>query len=245
MEDFIFGVQAITESLKARKNLDKIIIQRDLGKGSRLHEILEMAELAKIPVIRVPIEKLDRVTRKNHQGVIAFLGFVDYVPLSNVIAQDFEEGRLPLILILDRLTDVRNFGAICRTAEVAGVSAIVIPERGAAQINGEAFKTSSGALSFLPLCREPNLIETVKLLQNSGLQIVACTEKTKDSIYQIDFNVPTAIILGSEEDGISPELLRLADNLGCIPQFGQVQSLNVSVASGIIIYEAIRQRLVG
>ena len=241
--DLIFGVQSVLESLKAEQNLDKIFVQRELGKASRLGEIIALAEERQVPIIRVPIEKLDRLTTKNHQGVVAFMGFVDYASLSDVVATAFEEGKIPLVLLLDRLTDVRNFGAICRTAEVAGVTAVVIPERGSAQVNGEAVKTSSGALNFLPVCREANLVEAAKLLQASGLQVVACTEKASDYFYSLDLTVPTAIIMGSEEDGISHDLIRLSDSLARIPQVGKVESLNVSVAAGIAIYEVVRQRL--
>ncbi len=241
--DLVFGVQAIMESLKAEQNLDKIFIQRELGKGSRLGEVIELAEARQVPVIRVPAEKLDRLTTKNHQGVVAFRGFVDYASLSDVVATAFEEGKTPLVLVLDRITDVRNFGAICRTAEVAGLTTVVIPERGGAQVNGEAVKTSSGALNFLPICREASLIQAIKLLQASGLQVIACTEKAGDYFYGIDLTVPTAIVLGSEEDGISNDIIRACDYLARIPHTGEVQSLNVSVAAGVAIYEAIRQRM--
>ncbi len=147
------------------------------------------------------------------------------------------------MIILDRITDVRNFGAIARTAECAGAHAIVIPARGAAQINADAMKTSSGALNFIPVCREDSLLQAVDFLQNSGLKVIACTEKTKNSVYAVDYSSPVAIILGSEEDGISDELIRKSDELAAIPQAGQVGSLNVSVATGVIVFEAIRQRI--
>ncbi|TAE15895.1 MAG: 23S rRNA (guanosine(2251)-2'-O)-methyltransferase RlmB [Bacteroidetes bacterium] len=241
--DLLFGVQAVLESLKAEQNLDRILIQRELGKTSRLGEIIALAEERQVPLMRVPAEKLDRLTPKNHQGVVAFRGFVDYASLSDVVAGAFEAGKTPLVLLLDRVTDVRNFGAICRTAEVSGVTAVVIPEKGGAQVNGEAVKTSSGALNFLPVCREANLFQTVKMLQASGLQVVACTEKAEGYFYNIDLALPTAIVMGSEEDGISNDILRICDHLARIPQYGQVQSLNVSVAAGVAMYEAIRQRL--
>jgi 23S rRNA (guanosine2251-2'-O)-methyltransferase len=164
--------------------------------------------------------------------------------LSNIIPQLYEEGKTPLILVLDRLTDVRNFGAIARTAECAGVHAIVIPARGSAQVNSDAMKTSSGALNYLPVCRENNLEKTIEFLQSSGLQIVACTEKTNDTIYAPDYTAPTAIVMGSEEDGISQGLMRKADHLAKIPLQGEIGSLNVSVATAVIVYEAVRQRSV-
>jgi 23S rRNA (guanosine2251-2'-O)-methyltransferase len=168
---------------------------------------------------------------------------IHYAKLENVIADTFEKGQIPLVIILDRITDVRNFGAIARTAECAGAHAIVIPARGAAQINADAMKTSSGALNFIPVCREESLLQAVDFLQNSGLKVIACTEKTKNSVYAVDYSSPVAIILGSDEDGISDELIRKSDELAAIPQSGQVGSLNVSVATGVIVFEAIRQRI--
>ncbi|MCY7350823.1 MAG: 23S rRNA (guanosine(2251)-2'-O)-methyltransferase RlmB [Cytophagaceae bacterium] len=237
--DFVFGIQSVLETLRSGKEIDKLLVQRELGNL----EVLEFARLRGIPVQKVPTEKLDRLTRKNHQGVIAFVAAVNYAKLENVVADVFERGLTPLILLLDRVTDVRNFGAIARTAECTGVQAIVVPVKGGAQINADAMKTSSGALNFLPVCREVSLAQTVRYLQESGIQVVGCTEKVGKTIYEIDFTLPTALILGSEEDGISDELLRLADELASIPIQGRVGSLNVSVANGVALYEAIRQRM--
>jgi 23S rRNA (guanosine2251-2'-O)-methyltransferase len=236
--DIVFGIQSVLETLRAGKEIDKLLVQRELGNL----EVLEFARLRGVPVQKVPIEKLDRITRKNHQGVIAFVAAVSYAKLENVIADAFERGETPLLLLLDRVTDVRNFGAIARTAEAAGVHALVIPAKGAAQINADAMKTSSGALNFLPVCREPDLLQTVRDLQASGIQVVGCTEKVGKTIYEVDFTPPTALILGSEEDGISDDLLRMADELARIPLRGRVGSLNVSVANGVVVYEALRQR---
>lgn len=238
-KEIVFGIQPVLECLRAGKEIDKILVQRELGSI----EVLEFARLRGIPVQKVPSEKLDRVTRKNHQGVIAFVSAINYAKLENVIADVYEKGQVPLLLVLDRVTDVRNFGAIARTAECTGVNGIVIPTRGAAEINADAMKTSSGALNFLPVCREENLYKTIQYLQNSGIQVVACSEKVSKNIYDVDFTIPTAIVMGSEEDGISDELLRAADELAAIPMQGRVGSLNVSVANGVILYEAIRQRL--
>lgn len=240
--DFVFGIQSVLETLKSGKEIDKVLVQRELGKSSKIGEIITLAEDMNIPVVRVPTEKLDRITRKNHQGVIAHVGLVNYANLANIIQHTFEQGETPFILLLDRITDVRNFGAICRSAECAGVHAVVIPQKGAAQVNSEALKTSSGALNFLPVCREMSLFNTVKYLQNSGLQVVICSEKAEKTIYEIDFTTPTVVVMGSEEDGIAPELMRQADILAKIPQAGQIQSLNVSVATGVILFEAVRQR---
>jgi 23S rRNA (guanosine2251-2'-O)-methyltransferase len=176
---------------------------------------------------------------------VAFLSAITYAPLDNIVTGIFESGQTPLLLILDRITDVRNFGAIARNAECLGVHAIVIPSRGSAQVNGDALKTSAGALNLVPVCREPNLKDTIRYLQDSGIQIVACTEKAEQGVQEgkVDFTGPTAILMGSEEDGISPEYLKKADAQVKIPLVGQIGSLNVSVATGIVLYEAMRQRL--
>lgn len=237
--DFVFGIQSVLETIRAGKEIDKILIQREL---SNL-EVQEFARIKGIHLQKVPIEKLNQITRKNHQGVIAFVSAVNYAKLENVIADTYEQGKNPLILVLDRITDVRNFGAIARTAEGAGVQAIAVPLKGSAQITSDAMKTSSGALNFLPVCRENNLLDTIKYLQGAGIQVVGCTEKVEKTVYEIDFTVPTAIVVGSEETGIADEILRQADELASIPMLGRVASLNVSVANAIILYEAIRQRL--
>lgn len=190
----------------------------------------------------MPVEKLNRLTRKNHQGVFAFISPINFHKTDNVIQDVFEKGENPLFIILDRVTDVRNFGAIIRTAECSGVQAVIVPEKGSAAINGDALKTSAGALHNIPICREFNLKATIEYLKNCGLQIVGCTEKTDDMIYQPDFSVPTAIIMGSEKDGISPEYLKLCDHKAKIPINGTISSLNVSVSAGVILYEAVRQR---
>ncbi len=236
--DIVFGVQSVLETLKGTKEIEKILLQREFGHA----EVEKLAFERGIPVQRVPLEKLNRVTMKVRQGVIAFVSAVNYAKISNVVADIYEKGEVPLILILDRITDVRNFGAIARTAECAGVNAIVVAARGAAQINADAMKTSSGALNHLPVCRENSLWQVVSELQQSGIQVVACTEKAAESLYKIDFSLPTAILMGSEEDGISENLLEQADYSTKIPMAGKIGSLNVSVATGVILYEVVRQR---
>ena len=238
----VFGIRAVIETIRAGKEIDKLLVQRDLGTAGNLAELLQAAHEHRVPVQRVPKERLDYITRKNHQGVLAFVSAVNYVQLHNVISDAYERGQTPLILILDRVTDVRNFGAIARTAECAGVHALVIPAKGAAQINADAVKTSSGALNFIPVCREENLARTVTFLQESGLRVVACTEKAEKMLYEVDLSTPTAIVMGSEEDGVSNDLLRRTDEMVKIPQAGRIESLNVSVAAGVVIYEAVRQR---
>ncbi len=196
-----------------------------------------------IPYQFVPPEKLNRVTDKNHQGVIAYIAEIIYYSVEDLLTQTFEKGKVPLVLILDRITDVRNFGAVARSAECAGVDFIIIPSRGAAQINGDAIKTSAGALHRLPVCREDNLKTTIDYLKEYGLQIVACHEKTETLIYHVDLKKPTCIIMGSEEDGISNEYLKRSDVQAKIPMPGKIASLNVSVACGIVLFEAVHQRM--
>lgn len=240
-KDFIFGTRAVIEALKARKEIDKILVNKELN-NDLIKELLGVAKQEGIPVVRVPEAKLNRTTRKNHQGVVAHISAIAYASLDNVIEECFSKGIAPLIMVLDRITDVRNFGAIARTADVAGVHALVIPEKGSAQINSDAVKTSAGALNFLPVCRVKNLYYTVKDLKKMGLNVVCATEKTERKMYEADFSLPTAIIVGSEEDGISSELMGLTDELVGIPMAGNIESLNVSVAAAVLIYEAIRQR---
>ena len=242
--DMLFGLRPILEALSAGRTLEKIFLLRGT-KNSLVADISAAARAAGIPVQLVPGEKLDGLTRKNHQGAVAFVSPIDYAPLDTIVTGLFEEGKVPFLLLLDRITDVRNFGAIARTAECLGVQAIVVPGRGAAQINGDALKTSAGALNILPVCRENNLHETIRFLQQSGVTIVACTEKADEAVgaAEVDFTGPVAVLMGSEEDGISPDLLNLADVKLRVPMAGQIQSLNVSVAAGIMLFEVARQRV--
>ena len=191
----------------------------------------------------MPVQKLKRHTQGNHQGVIAFISPVETQDLEDVLPTLFEQGKVPFILILDRLTDVRNLGAIVRTAECAGVHAIVVPKRESAQINEDAVKTSAGAIFRVPICKVDNLTDTVYLLKDSGLKIVGCTEKTDHTIYDIDYQEPLAIIMGNEEKGIANQLIKNCDSLAKIPMAGEIASLNVSVAAALIMFEAVKQRL--
>lgn len=240
--DLIFGTRAVMEAVKAGKEINKILIQKGLD-NPLFAELRKELKDHSINFQFVPAEKLNSITRKNHQGVIAFISPVSYHKIENLLPGIFENGLQPVILILDRITDVRNFGAISRTAECMGVHAIVIPSRGSVLITSDAIKTSAGALHRLPVCREDNLKETIKYLKESGLKIIACTEKTDTNIFAIDLNVPIAFILGSEDEGISPEYLKLADERAKIPMTGNIASLNVSVACGMILYELVRQKL--
>lgn len=239
----VFGIRAIIEAIRSGKEIESLYLQRGLG-GELSAELKTVLHQYGITPQHVPVEKLNRLTAKNHQGAVAFISPIIYQRVEDLIPQLFENGLTPLILVLDSITDVRNMGAIARTAECAGVHAMVIPARGSAQINPDAIKTSAGALYKIPVCRHDNFVQTVKFLQESGLQVVCCTEKTDDFIYNPDYTMPTAIVMGSEEDGVRNELIRMADHLAKIPMFGEIESLNVSVATGIILYEAVRQRQV-
>ena len=237
----IFGIRAVIEAIKSGKEIESLYLQRGVG-GGLIIELKTLLQEYGITAQLVPVEKLNRLTPKNHQGAVAYISQIIYQKIENIIPEIFERGETPLILVLDAITDVRNMGAIARTAECAGVHAIVIPAKGSAQINPDAVKTSAGALYKIPVCRHDNFIQTVKFLQESGLQLVCCTEKTNEFIYKPDYTAPTAIIMGSEDDGVRNEIIRIADHLAKIPMFGEIESLNVSVATGVILYEAIRQR---
>ncbi len=241
-ENLIFGTRAVIEAVNAGKEIDKIIIQKGLS-NQLYSELRKAIKDLDIPIQIVPPEKINRITGKNHQGVLAFLAQITYYETEELLGQVFEKGKVPLVLILDRVTDVRNFGAIARSADCAGVDFIVIPSRGAAQINADAVKTSAGALNRMPVCREDNLKNIIDYLKESGLQIIACHEKTDNYHFNADLTKPTAIIMGSEENGISNEYLKRSDMQVKIPMVGNIASLNVSVATGIILFEAVKQRL--
>ena len=236
--DIVFGIHPIIELIRSGKTISKLLIKR----GMKHRGILEIISRYRIPFQMVPIEKLHKITSKNHQGIIAYISPINFVSLENILPKIFEQGKFPLILILDNITDVRNLGAIIRTAECAGVDAIIIPERGSAQITTDVLKTSVGALAYIPICREKNIINTINTLKCNGLEIFACSQKAKKNLYASQFNVPAAIILGSEEKGISSALLERADYSVCIHMKGKIDSLNVSVATGVILFEVLRQR---
>lgn len=241
-DDYIYGLRAVIEAIDAGRNIDKIFIKRDLG-SELASELLGRVKQYKIPMQRVPVEKLNRITRKNHQGVVAMVSAVTYHRLENLVPQLYEEGRLPFILVLDGITDVRNFGAIARTAECAGVDAIVIPESGSVSVGADAVKTSAGALLSLPVCRVHNLALAVTYLEENGYNLVAVSEKANYNYTEGQYTVPTALVMGAEDKGISPHIFKACTTKVSIPMFGNIGSLNVSVAAGVIMYEVVRQRL--
>ena len=241
-DKMVYGVRPVIEALQAGKEIEKVLVVTGL-KSELFPEMRKLLNEKEIPMQYVPMEKLNRVTRQNHQGVIAFVSPIIYEDYEQIIPALFDIGRNPLVLILDRITDVRNFGAIARTAECAGVDAIIVPSRGSALMGADAVKTSAGALFKIPVCRSVNLKDTIDYIKACGLQIVAATEKATDYHFQIDLTPPTAIMLGSEEDGVSPEYLKRCDQRVRIPMVGEIESLNVSVAAGIILFEAVKQRM--
>jgi RNA methyltransferase, trmH family, group 3 len=238
--NLIFGMHPLLEALEAGREIDKILLKRGL-RSEEVSRITALARERTIPLQIVPEERLTRLTRKQHQGVIAFISEIEYTPLETLIPMLYEAGRSPFVLLLDGLTDVRNFGAIARTAECAGVDALIIPERGSVTVTADAIKTSAGALHRLPVCRVSSIMSAVSLLQTSGLKIVAASEKARDVYTETELRLPLGLVLGAEDEGVSEEVLRRADHIVRIPQVGAIGSLNVSVAAGILIYEIVRQ----
>lgn len=242
-KQIIFGTRAVIEAIRAGRDLDRIMIQSGLS-NDLIRELVNEAKANGVSYSFAPPQRLAALSNKNHQGVVAILSAVHFQSLENIVHQLFTEGVEPFIMVLDRITDVRNFGAIVRTAESAGVHAILVPDKGNAPLSADAMKTSAGALHLMPVCRTSDLKKSLRELRNSGLRLVACTEKGAQDLYEVPMDGPLAVIMGSEEDGIRPELLREADALARIPMKGKIASLNVSVAAGVVLYEAVRQRTV-
>lgn len=240
-EDFIFGTRTVIEAIKNGRNIEKVLIKKGID-NLLFDELFQLIRENNIPYQYVPIEKINRITRKNHQGILAFMAAVEFAQLETLVPGLFEAGIDPLILVLDQLTDVRNFGAIVRTAECAGVHAVVIPEKGMARIGADALKTSAGALHTVPVCKVKSLPSAIRFLKDSGIKTVAATEKATVLYTRVEMNIPLAIIMGAEDVGISAPVLKVTDEQVKIPLFGEIESLNVSVAAAIMIYEAVRQR---
>lgn len=239
---YIYGVRSVIEAIRSKKEINKIFIQKGMDK-ELFYELKDVLANQKYNLQFVPSAKLNRITRKNHQGVIAFLSPIKYHNIREILPKLYEEGKVPNLLILDRVTDVRNFGAIARTASCMGVHAIIVPKKGSANITADAVKSSAGALNAIPVCREDYITETIDFLKDSGIQIVACTEKADTELFESDLIDPTAIIMGSEEDGISPEYLAKSDQRIKIPMESTIQSLNVGVATGMVLLEKFRQSM--
>ena len=239
--EMIFGVRAVIEAIQAGKEIDKILVKKDI-QSDLSKELFAALKGTLIPVQRVPVERINRLTRKNHQGVIAFISSVTYQKAEQLVPYFFEEGKNPFFVMLDGITDVRNFGAIARTCECAGVDAIIIPAKNSVSVNADAMKTSAGALHTLPVCREQNLKSTLQFLKDSGFRLIAATEKGDYDYSKGDYTGPICLIMGAEDTGVSYENLSLCDEWVKIPILGKIESLNVSVAAGVLIYEALKQR---
>lgn len=239
--EMIFGIRAVIEAIEAGKEIDKILVKKDI-QSDLSKELFAVLKDKLIPVQRVPVERIDRITRKNHQGVVAFISAITYQKTEDLVPFLYEEGKNPMFLLLDGITDVRNFGAIARTCECAGVDAIIIPSRNSVSVNADAMKTSAGALNTIPVCREQNITDTIKYLKNSGFKIIGATEKGDYDYTKANYKDPICIIMGAEDTGIPYEHLYLCDEWVKIPIIGSISSLNVSVAAGILVYEALQQR---
>ncbi|AEM69740.1 RNA methyltransferase, TrmH family, group 3 [Allomuricauda ruestringensis DSM 13258] len=241
MSSQIYGIRAVMEAINAEQPINKIFIQKGL-KGELYKELESSVRKNGLSLSYVPVEKLNRLTRNNHQGVVAQISPVQFHQFEELVEQVLSKEQLPLFLMLDGVSDVRNFGAIIRTAECCGVHGIIIPKNGAAPITDDTVKTSAGAAFNVPIAKVDHLKDAIFYLQSSGIVITGATEKAKDEIYGVDFNQPTAIIMGSEEKGISPSTLNIIDHQAKLPLLGKIGSLNVSVACGVFLYEVVRQR---
>jgi 23S rRNA (guanosine2251-2'-O)-methyltransferase len=238
---YIFGIRPVAEALNSGKEINKIFIKKNL-QGDLFNSLFQKIREMGVPFQFVPAEKLNSLIKGNHQGIVASLSLIEYKNLEEIVQRAYEEGRDPFLLILDQITDVRNFGAIARTAECAGIDVIVIPEKNSVTITPDALKTSAGALNRIAVSRKNDLTKAIRYLQESGIVVVAATEKADNYYYTADLRGPLAILMGSEEQGISSALLNMADKKVQIPLEGSIESLNVSVACGVIVFEALRQR---
>ncbi|MDR1886704.1 MAG: 23S rRNA (guanosine(2251)-2'-O)-methyltransferase RlmB [Prevotellaceae bacterium] len=238
----IFGIRPVLEAFKAEKTFTKIMVREGTA-SELLFRIIDLAEKQNITLNRVPVERLDRLAKgSNHQGVVAFLSAAEYSDLEGVLENIKQSPKPPFLLLLDKITDVRNFGAIARTAECAGIDAIVVPAKGAAPLNVDAMKTSAGALNYIPVCRVPNLRTAIYLIKSYDIKVIAATERSEKNYFAADLSGAVAVILGSEESGISGNNLELADETVKIPLYGNIDSLNVSAAAAVIAFECVRQR---
>ncbi|WOD42219.1 23S rRNA (guanosine(2251)-2'-O)-methyltransferase RlmB [Hwangdonia lutea] len=238
----IFGIRAVIEAVNAGENIDKVFLQKGL-KGELFSELESLLNRNSINKSYVPVEKLNRLTKKNHQGAVAHISPIEFHDLETLVMTVIESGKTPLFLLLDQISDVRNFGAIIRTAECTGVDGIIIQKKGGAPVNGDTIKTSAGAVFKIPICKVDHIKDAVFYLQASGIKVIAATEKTNEILYDVSFTEPSAIIMGSEGRGINPSTLKVVDAKAKLPILGDIESLNVSVACGAFLYEAVRQRM--
>lgn len=241
--NYIYGLRAVIEAVESGKEIDKVMMASGLT-GDLAQSLLQKLKEHRIYIQRVPVERLNRITGKNHQGVIAQVSPIEYYKLEQLVPTLYEDGKIPMIVVLDGITDTRNFGAIARTAECAGVDAIVIPQRGSVSVTPDAVKTSAGALLRIPVCREESISQALRYLQQSGITIVGATEKGNNPYTSVDYTIPIAVVMGAEDTGLSESSLRICDKFAAIPILGSIGSLNVSVAAAVIIYEAVKQKLI-
>jgi len=241
-ETTIFGIRAIIEAIKSDENIDKIFLQKGL-RGELFTELEQLIHKERLNASYVPVEKLNRLTKMNHQGAVAQIAPIEFHSIEELVASAIDSGKVPLFLLLDQLSDVRNFGAIIRTAECTGVSGIIIQKKGGAPVNGDTVKTSAGAIFKIPICKVDHIKDAVFYMQASGIKVIAATEKTDQNLYDVSFTEPCAIIMGSEGKGINPSILKVVDDKAKLPILGEIESLNVSVACGAFLYEVVRQRL--
>ena len=242
-ETTIFGIRVIIEAIKSGKTIDKVFLQKG-SRGELFQELEYLVRRESINSSYAPIERLNRLSRGNHQGAIAYISPIEFHNIDELVLDIIESGTTPLFLLMDRLSDVRNFGAIVRTAECTGVTGIIIQKKGGAPINGDTIKTSAGAIFKIPICKVDHIKDAVYHLQSSGIKVIAATEKAKESIYDISLQEPCAILMGSEGRGINPSVLKAVDECAKLPILGNIESLNVSVACGAFLYEAVRQRII-
>lgn len=240
-ENLIFGIRAIIEAVQAGKSVDRVFLQAD-AQGELMKDLLKVLKRGDVNFTYVPVEKLNRLTHNNHQGAVATISPIGFLTIEELVTATLASQVKPLFLILDQISDARNFGAIIRTAECTGVHGIIIQKSGAAPVNGDTVKTSAGAVFNIPICKVEHIKDALFYLQGSGIKTVAATEKTEQSLYELDLNEPLAIIMGSEERGINPSVLKLVDEKAKLPMYGSIGSLNVSVACGAFLYEVVRQR---
>jgi 23S rRNA (guanosine2251-2'-O)-methyltransferase len=240
-EHIIFGIRAIVEAITAGKEVDKVFIQKEIS-GELMKDLMKVMKRNSINFSYVPVEKLNRLTPSNHQGAVASISPIGFMDLEQLIEATLESNKKPLFLILDQLSDARNFGAIIRTAECTGVNGIIVQKSGSAPVNGDTVKTSAGAVFNVPICKVEHIKDAIYLLQANGIKTIAATEKCDQNIYELELNEPLAIIMGSEERGVNPSVLKIVDEKAKLPMFGTIGSLNVSVACGAFLYETVRQR---
>lgn len=240
-ENLIFGIRAVIEAVQAGKEIDKVFVQKDLT-GDLMKELLRILKRENVNFSYVPVEKLNRLTSGNHQGAIASVSPIRFLGIEELVEKSLADTKTPLFLILDQISDARNFGALIRTADCTGVSGIIIQKEGSAPVNGDTVKTSAGAVFNVPICKIEHIKDAIFYLQGSGIHTVAATEKTDQILFDLDLRKPLAIIMGSEDRGINPSVLKIVDDKAKLPMFGKIGSLNVSVACGAFLYEVVRQR---